>query len=71
MNTLVIRHVSDTDPPLFQVAREDHKSAEPVSLTAPFGFPVEGRPESDLMQEMRWYLEDFLEYPFSPNTDPN
>ena len=36
---------------------------------SPFGFPVEGRPDSDLMHELQWYLEKFLEYPFSPETD--
>ncbi len=72
MNTLIISHIPESDPPQFQVdriAREDHKSSEPARVVSPFGFPVEGRPDSDLMQELRWYLEDFLEYPFPPNTD--
>ena len=69
MNTLVIRHIPGFDPPKFQVAREDQKSSKPARVVSPFGFPVEGRPGSGLMSELRWYLEDFLEYPFPPNTD--
>ncbi len=30
---------------------------------------MEGRPNSNLMEELRWYLEKFLEYPFPPETD--
>ena len=30
---------------------------------------MEGRPNSDLMRELRWYLEEFLDYPFPPETD--
>ena len=69
MNTLIIRHLEDSDPPKFEVVREDGKHSEAVTVAPPVGFPVEGRPESDLMRELPWYLEDFLEYPFSPNTD--
>ena len=69
LHTLVIRHMPDSDPPEFQVAREDQKTSEPAQVVSPFGFPVEGRPKSGLMRELRWYLEDFLEYPFPPNTD--
>lgn len=32
-------------------------------------FEVDGRPESNLLPELRWYLEHFLEYPFSPETE--
>jgi tetratricopeptide (TPR) repeat protein len=28
---------------------------------------VEGRPNSDLMQDLHWYLEQFLTYPLNPN----
>ncbi len=69
MNTLIIRHLEDSDPPKFEVVREDGKHSEAVTVVPPVGFPVEGRPKSDLMRELPWYLEDFLEYPFSPNTD--
>jgi len=30
---------------------------------------VEGHPNSPLMRELRWYLEQFLDYPFHPETD--
>jgi tetratricopeptide (TPR) repeat protein len=67
---LVIQHVANSDPAAFQVVRlDDAKTAGPICLPAPFGFPVEGRPGSHLMRELRWYLEDFLDYPFPPETD--
>jgi tetratricopeptide (TPR) repeat protein len=67
---LLIRHISSSEPSAFQVFRlADGKSTEPVSVPAPVGFPVEGRPNSDLWRELRWYLERFLDYPFPPETD--
>ena len=69
--TLVIRHFQDTDPPQFEVERlsDDPKRTKPTTVPSPVGFPVAGRPKSDLLQELRWYLEDFLVYPFPPETD--
>ena len=68
--TLVIRHLENTAPPQFEVLRpSDAKPAGPFSPPPAAGFPVEGRPDSDLLQELRWYLEDFLTYPFPPETD--
>ena len=68
--TLVIRHIPDSDPASFQVVRlRDGKTAEPASPASPHGFPVEGRPNSDLVNELQWYLETFLDYPFPPETD--
>lgn len=70
METLVIRHVAGSDPAQFEVVRQkDGKSAEPIAARSPFDHPVEGRPNSSLMAELRWYLERFLDYPFSPETD--
>ena len=70
MNELIIRHVEGSDPATFQVVRRpDGKSTAPVTVKSPFGFPVEGNPDTDLMRELRWYLEDFLAYPFDPNLD--
>jgi hypothetical protein len=67
MKTLMIRHVAKSEPAQFQVIRQrDGKSTDPTSITSPFGFPVEGRPESDLICELNWYLETFLEYPLEP-----
>lgn len=68
--TLMIRHIPESNPALFQLARlRDGKTADPVSLPSPHGFPVESRPNSDLMRELQWYLETFLDYPFLPETD--
>ena len=68
MRTLVIRHIG-SHPDKFEVERlEDGKRAPVVEVPPPHGFPVEGRPNSDLMKDLRWYLEDFLQYPFPPDT---
>jgi hypothetical protein len=40
-----------------------------VKLPSPHGFPVKGRPNSDLLRELQWYLETFLDYPFPPEID--
>src|SRR5580658_533935 len=65
--TLAITHVENSSPPAFAVTRlTDGKSAAPVTISSPYEFPVEGQPNSDLMRELRWYLEHFLDYPFDP-----
>jgi len=71
MNTLIIRHISGSEPASFYVSRQkDGKSTtEPAVIPSPVGFPVEKRPSTDLMNELRWYLEIFLDYPFPPLTD--
>ncbi len=71
MNTLIVRHTGGPDDePKFHVERlEDGKRTKPAVIRPPVGFPVEGRPNSDLMRELRWYLETFLGYPFEPETD--
>jgi hypothetical protein len=68
---LRIAHVPDSDPTAFQVVRvADGKTTPvPVSPPSPVGFPVAGRPNSDLLQELQWYLETFLDYPFPPEID--
>ena len=69
-STLIVRHLPDTEPASFQIVRlRDGKVAEPVSPPSPFGYPVKGRSGTDLMRELQWYLESFLEYPFPPETD--
>jgi hypothetical protein len=68
--TLTIRHVPGSAPVSFQVVRlRDGKTSQPIALKPPVGFPVEGRPASDLMAELQWYLEEFLNYPYSPETE--
>ena len=70
MSTLTVRHVADSDPARFHVLRHDGKSTkDPATVLSPIGFPVEGRPDGDLMRELRWYLEQFLGYPFHPETE--
>jgi tetratricopeptide (TPR) repeat protein len=66
-NTLVIRHVS-SDPNCFMVIA-GVKTSQPVEIGPPESFKVEGRPNSNLTLDLRWYLEDFLTYPFHPDTD--
>ena len=69
-NTLIVRHLPGTDPVSFQVVRlRDGKMSQPAIVPSPFGFPVEGRPNSGLMHELQWYLETFLDYPFPPEID--
>ena len=70
MQTLIIRHIGESDPSQLRVVRRsDGKSTDGVEVPSPVGFAVEGLPESDLMGELRWYLEDFLTYPFPPETE--
>ncbi len=70
MSTLRIQHCPSDGEDRFQVVRVgDSKTTRAVAVAPPVGFPVEGRPDSDLMREMRWYLEDFLGYPFPPETE--
>ena len=66
---LVIEYVESSSPAAFKLTRPDGKSAAPVFILSPYEFQVEGRPNSNLMRELRWYLEQFLDYPFHPETD--
>lgn len=67
---LQIRHIGYQDgQPQFDVIRlPDGKSSRSVTLTPPEQVTVEGRPTSNLQQDLRWYLEAFLNYPFDPET---
>jgi CHAT domain/Tetratricopeptide repeat/NACHT domain len=66
-NSLVIRHIGQNN---FSVIRlRDGKSSDSVELTAPDAITVQGRPNSNLLRDLRWYLEQFLGYPFEPNTE--
>ena len=70
MKNLVIQHTEGSDPPKFQVIRPNpFLASDSVAVTPPNKFPVEGRPNSNLLQELQWYLEEFLDYPFHPATD--
>src|SRR5260370_8539135 len=64
---LAIEHAEKSSPPVFNLTRlPDGKSAAPVTILSPYEFPVEGQPNSNLMLQLRWYLEQFLDYPFEP-----
>ncbi|HRC73538.1 MAG TPA: hypothetical protein PK880_13550 [Candidatus Competibacter sp.] len=63
MAALIIRQVEFSNPPQFQVVRlKDGKTTSPVPIISPADTPVEGSPNSNLSAELRWYLEDFLDY---------
>ena len=68
MGTLIIRHVNSGAAPEFQ-ATDNKRFTKSVTILSPMDFPVEGRPNSGLMHELRWYLEGFLSYPFSPELE--
>jgi hypothetical protein len=64
---LAIEHVEGAAPAAFAIKRlPDGKAAAAVEIASPYEFPVEGQPNSNLMGELRWYLERFLDYPFDP-----
>jgi hypothetical protein len=71
MPTLTILHLgSDNAQQRFRVIRqEDSKQSGETTITAPNEIQVEGRPNSNLSLDLRWYLEKFLDYPFEPNTE--
>jgi hypothetical protein len=65
--TLAIAHAENSSPPAFVLSRlRDGKSAAPVTISSPYELLVEGQPNSNLMDQLRWYLEHFLDYPFDP-----
>jgi len=71
MNTLIIRHNPNTSPPTFQIEEKgtyNSTTTQPVSLQSPFE-SQSGVPNISLMQGLQWYLEQFLSYPFPPDTD--
>jgi hypothetical protein len=59
---LAIEHVESSTPAAFTLTRlEDGKSLPPVAVGSSYASPVEGRPNSLLMRELRWYMEQFLD----------
>jgi CHAT domain/NB-ARC domain len=67
--TLTIRHVPG-GPPRFQVVRQAQGNViDPVEVPSPVGFPVNGVPDLRLGEGLRWYLEDFLRFPFAPEVE--
>lgn len=65
---LAIEHVGEAGFVLKRLSASDVKSLDAVTIPSPYEFAVEGQPNSNLMRELRWYLEDFLDYPFHPDT---
>ena len=64
MSFLLIRHIPDANIARFQVIRgRDGKSTDPVPVPVPTYKRIDGT-QSTLLEEMRWYLEVFLDYPF-------
>ena len=71
MNTLIIRHTPETNPPKFQVEETGTYSgttSQSTELPSPFAFNSD-IPNMSLMQGLQWYLENFLAYPFHPDTE--
>ncbi|MBF0437111.1 MAG: tetratricopeptide repeat protein [Magnetococcales bacterium] len=68
---LTIRHLGKgAQGERFVVERgSDGRRAEEAVLAGLESLTVPGRPTSDLRQDLRWYLEKFLEYPFSPYSE--
>jgi tetratricopeptide (TPR) repeat protein len=66
---LEIRHCPEHGPRSFRVCRDSEtQPGAIVELLSPYDQPVTGLPDSNLMRELRWYLEEFLDYPFPPET---
>lgn len=60
MNGLIIQHVAGSDPAQFRLMRgKDGKTTEPRPVAPPTTLVDEGRPDSDLMSELAWYLARF------------
>lgn len=67
MSTIELRHVAGSNPPSFHVFGETRKRLGPFAVPAPREVVVAGGRK--LLTELGWYLETFLEYPFSPETE--
>jgi hypothetical protein len=67
---LAITHVENSDPPAFTLVRlSDAKATPQAVVRSPYEFPLAGEPNRKFMAELRWYFEDFLDYPFPPETE--
>jgi CHAT domain/NB-ARC domain len=69
-STLIIEHIDSSSPATFRLCRLcDGGSLGSHELVSPHDTAVEDQPNSNLMRELRWYLESFLDYPFAPEID--
>ena len=70
MADLIITHVPDGAALRFEVMRQrDSKRAGPFELASPYNSSVKDCPDDNLMSQLGWYLDHFLEYPFPPRTE--
>jgi tetratricopeptide (TPR) repeat protein len=70
MHQLIVRHVPNPEEARFSVVRAADDNVLGTSvLVSPADFPVEGNPGELLGVGLRWYLEDFLDFPFPPRTE--
>jgi tetratricopeptide (TPR) repeat protein len=65
-----IRHVPNSNPESFHVSRlcDDASATKASVVFSPTRVNVKGWPNSNLLKELEWYLERFLDYPFDPET---
>src|SRR5262245_48697078 len=68
MPRLTLRHLPDPEQHRFAVLREPGGEIGDAVVPAADRYSVPGRPDSFLVNELRWYLERFLDYPFPPAT---
>jgi tetratricopeptide (TPR) repeat protein len=68
---ILVQQVLGIQPPSFRVFCQpgDESATEPVSVPSPADTPVASRPNSNLLTELQWYLERFLDYPFYPELE--
>ncbi|MDB6175039.1 MAG: hypothetical protein JWL59_4350 [Chthoniobacteraceae bacterium] len=68
MARLGISQVSGSSPAQFVVQNyEKQRLAQPAAVPSPYEWPVPNAGDEKLMTQLRWYLEQFLNYPFEPN----
>jgi hypothetical protein len=66
VRTLIVQHVPKSKRRAFTVIRCDPSDTTPevAKITPPEEFGTKDLPGSHLRREPRWYLEQFLDYPF-------
>jgi tetratricopeptide (TPR) repeat protein len=70
MARLIVRQVPGSEPAAFLLVGQDGTTTPAVAVVnCPRGYPVPGAGNRDLLEELGWYLEQFLEYPFPPATE--
>lgn len=68
MRFFIIRHIgkhADGQQYSFRVECQNNgRCGDETTMTAPDGFHLEDYPESNFSQDLHWYLEEYLDYPF-------